>query len=88
MFNVTLMRNDQPQDTIEIMVMKPNDERFFKRNAIQIVLVDDTFQISAVATLADGRTVTESKVSGTMADLFEKLALGCNKMMLTPKTIH
>lgn len=88
MFNVTLMRNDQPQDTIEVMVMKPYDERFFKRNAIQIALVDDAFKISAVATLPDGRIVTEEKVDGNMADLFERLSTTCQKVLDTPKIMH
>jgi len=88
MFNVTLMRNDQPQDTIEVMVMKPYDERFFKRNAIQIALVDDTFKISAVATLPDGRIVTEEKVAGNMTDLFERLSTTCQKVLDTPKIMH
>lgn len=88
MFNVTLLRNEQAQEIIEVMVLNPHDERFFKRNGIQIDMEDKTFNIVLKAKLADGRVVEQSKNTLSIPEVFSALANACKKVLNTPKVVH
>jgi hypothetical protein len=88
MFYSNLVRNGQVQDTIEIMVLSQQDERFLKRNAIQVDVDDRTHEIALVARLADGRTVEATKNSGTMQELFARVVQMCQERISQPVLIH
>jgi hypothetical protein len=83
MFNVALLRNKEQQDVIEVMVLRPQDERFFKRNGIQIDMEDHTYDVVLTAKLQDGSTVQEAKAGKSMTDLFAALAERCRKEVNT-----
>ena len=62
MFNVNLYREPHGlQDTIEVEVLKQEDERFLKRNRIQVDMVDKIFEVVLVARLEDGRELSLQK---------------------------
>lgn len=88
MFYANLVRNGQFQDSIEVMVLSAQDERFLKRNAIQVDVEDRTHEIVLQARLADGRTVEASKSSGTMQDLFSRLVERCKQRLEEPLMVH
>ena len=88
MFYANLVRGGQVQDVMEVRVMDPVDERFLKRNAIQVDVDDRTYEIVLVARLADGRTVETSKNVGSMRDLFTRLVEACKVRLDQPVTVH
>lgn len=88
MFYANLVRNGQVQDNIEVMVLAPQDERFLKRNAIQVDVDDRTHEIALVARLPDGRVVETAKRSGTMRELFARLVVLCEDALNRPAVMH
>jgi DNA/RNA-binding domain of Phe-tRNA-synthetase-like protein len=88
MFYANLVRQGQVQDNIEVMVLSPQDERFLKRNGIQVDVEDRTHEIALVARLVDGRTVEATKNAGTMRDLFAQLVKACETVLNRPTVVH
>jgi hypothetical protein len=88
MFYANLVRGGQVQDVIEVMVMDPADERFLRRNAIQVDVDDRTHEIVLVARLADGRVVEAAKQAGSIRDLFARLVESCKIRLDQPVTVH
>ena len=89
MFNVNLYREPHGlQDTIEVEVLKQEDERFLKRNRIQVDMIDKIFEIALLARLEDGREVSMQKGSMSVRDAFSVLVNSCRELVNKPALVH
>ena len=83
MFISNLYRNDELQDTVEVMVLDAKDERFFKSNGIQVDIVDRTYEIILVARNAIGTTLEYGKGTKSVREAYAGLARQCRKHLVT-----
>jgi hypothetical protein len=89
LFNVNLYREPHGlQDTIEVEVLKQEDERFLKRNRIQVDMIDKIFEIALLARLEDGREVSMQKGSMSVRDAFSVLVNSCRELVNKPALVH
>lgn len=89
MFNVNLYREPHGlQDTIEVEVLKQEDERFLKRNRIQVDMVDKIFEVVLVARLEDGREFSMQKGLMSVRDAFSALVVSCRELINKPVLVH
>lgn len=89
MFNVNLYRDPHGlQDTIEVEVLKQEDERFLKRNRIQVDMIDKIFGIVLLARLEDGREVNMQKGTMSVRDAFSALVNSCRELVNKPVLVH
>ncbi len=89
MFNVNLYRDPHGlQDTIEVEVLKQEDERFLKRNRIQVDMVDKIFEVVLVARLEDGREFSMQKGVMSVRDAFTSLVASCRELVNKPVLVH
>ena len=89
MFNVNLYREPQGlQDTIEVEVLKQEDERFLKRNRIQVDMIDKIFEVVLLARLDDGREVNMQKGTMSVRDAFSALVASCRELVNKPVLVH
>lgn len=89
MFNVNLHREPHGiQDTIEVEVLKLEDERFLKRNRIQVDIIDKIFEIVLVARLSDSREISVRKGNLSVKDAFSELVTLCKKLLDKPVMVH
>jgi hypothetical protein len=89
LFNVNLYRDPHGlQDVIEVEVLKQEDERFLKRNRIQVDMVDKIFEVVLVARLEDGREFTMQKGVMSVRDAFTYLVASCRKLVDKPVLVH
>lgn len=89
MFNVNLYRDPHGlQDTIEVEVLKQEDERFLKRNRIQVDMVDKIFEVVLVARLEDGREFSMQKGVMSVRDAFTSLVASCQELVNKPVLVH
>ena len=89
MFNVNLYREPHGlQDTIEVEVLKQEDERFLKRNRIQVDMIDKIFEIALLARLEDGREVSMQKGTMSVRDAFSVLVNSCRELVNKPALVH
>ena len=89
MFNVNLYREPHGlQDTIEVEVLKQEDERFLKRNRIQVDMIDKIFEIALLARLEDGREVNMQKGTMSVRDAFSALVASCRELVNKPVLVH
>lgn len=89
MFNVNLYRDPHGlQDTIEVEVLKQEDERFLKRNRIQVDMLDRIFEIVLVARLANGTELQVQKGTMSVKDAFSALVEACKPLVHKPVLVH
>ncbi len=89
MFNVNLYREPHGlQDTIEVEVLKQEDERFLKRNRIQVDMIDKIFEVVLLARLDDGREVNMQKGTMSVRDAFSTLVASCRELVNKPVLVH
>ena len=89
MFNVNLYREPHGlQDTIEVEVLKQEDERFLKRNRIQVDMIDKIFEVVLLARLDDGREVNMQKGTMNVRDAFSALVASCRELVNKPVLVH
>jgi hypothetical protein len=89
LFNVNLHREPHGiQDTIEVEVLKLEDERFLKRNRIQVDMIDKIFEIVLVARLSDSRETSVRKGNLSVKDAFSELVASCKKLLDKPVLVH
>ncbi len=89
MFNVNLYRRPHGlQDTIEVEVLKQEDERFLKRNRIQVDMIDKIFEVVLLAHLDDGREVNMQKGTMSVRDAFSALVASCRELVNKPVLVH
>jgi hypothetical protein len=89
LFNVNLYRDPHGlQDTIEVEVLKQEDERFLKRNRIQVDMIDKIFGIVLLARLEDGREVNMQKGTMSVRDAFSALVNSCRELVNKPVLVH
>jgi hypothetical protein len=89
LFNVNLYREPHGlQDTIEVEVLKQEDERFLKRNRIQVDMIDKIFEIALLARLEDGREVSMQKGTMSVRDAFSVLVNSCRELVNKPALVH
>jgi hypothetical protein len=89
LFNVNLYREPHGlQDTIEVEVLKQEDERFLKRNRIQVDMIDKIFGIVLLARLEDGREVNMQKGTMSVRDAFSALVASCRELVNKPALVH
>lgn len=89
MFNVNLYREPHGlQDSIEVEVLRQEDERFLKRNRIQVDMVDRIFEVVLVARLSDGRETRLQKGAMTVRDAFSALVTVCKGLVDKPVMVH
>ncbi len=89
MFNVNLYREPHGlQDTIEVEVLKQEDERFLKRNRIQVDMIDKIFEVVLLARLDDGREFSIQKGTMSVRDAFSALVVSCRELVNKPVLVH
>jgi hypothetical protein len=89
LFNVRLYREPHGlQDTVEVEVLKQEDERFLKRNRIQVDMIDKVFEIVLLARFEDGREVLMSKGAMSVRDAFSALVASCRDLVIKPTVVH
>lgn len=89
MFNISLFREPQgEQDSVDVEVLRTEDERFLKRNRIQVDMIDKIFEIVLVAKLPDGRQSQLHKGSMSVSDAFTALVDQCKVLVNTPVMVH
>lgn len=82
MFISNLYRNDELQDTVEVLVLNNRDEHFFKSSGIQVDIIDKTYDIVLQARNAVGNIVEVSKGVSSMRDAYANLAARCRKSLV------
>lgn len=89
MYNVNLYREPHGlQCTIEVEVLKQEDERFLKRNRIQVDMIDKVFEVLLVARLEDGREFSAQKGTMSVRDAFSSLVDLCRNLVDKPAAVH
>lgn len=89
MFNVSLFREPHgEQDSIDVEVLRVEDERFLKRNRIQVDMIDKIFEIVLVAKLPDGRESSFQKGAMSVQDAFTCLVKQCKDLVNKPLVVH
>lgn len=89
MFNVNLYREPHGlQDSMEVEVLKQDDERFLKRNRIQVDMLDRIFEIVLVARLANGTELQVQKGTMSVQDAFSALVEACKPLVHKPAIVH
>lgn len=89
MFNVNLYREPHGlQDSMEVEVLKQDDERFLKRNRIQVDMLDRIFEIVLVARLADGTEYRMQKGKMSVQEAFSALVAACKPLVAKPVLVH
>jgi hypothetical protein len=89
LFNVNLYREPHGlQDSIEVEVLKQEDERFLKRNRIQVDMIDKIFEVVLLARLDDGREFSVQKGTMSVRDAFSALVASCRELVNKPVLVH
>ena len=83
MFISNLYRQNELQDTIEIMVLDRADEYFLKRNNIQVDIDDRIYDIVLVARNSAGSSIELSKGNRSISEAFSALVDICTRSLLT-----
>jgi hypothetical protein len=88
-YNVNLYREPHGlQYTIEVEVLKQEDERFLKRNRIQVDMMDKVFEVLLVARLETGKEISMQKGNMSVSDAFTALVKLCRSQVDKPVLVH